>query len=799
MQYNRLFTHIASILLCLSLTGIYKKSNAQTADIANNFIDTMICIEGNFQVPISINGTFADSNVFRIELSDKNGSFSAPVLVGTVPGPNAGTANCKLPASVTAGLGYRIRVRSIYPAYTSSPFFKTIRVSDYPSFSSITSNGPLCEGDNLTLNATSNNFSPTFDWTGPNGFNTTNQANPSKNNVTVADKGTYRVTVTSYKCATEDTIDVLIVPQPVWYGWDVPDTFVCEGQRFKIKPECSICNLSSNLVEYTWSYPPGGSSKQSALQIISSSMANNGTFMVTVQLAGQSSTCSVTDTFTPLIKPLPDTPTVTSNGPLCVGDTLLLDGNSTSPGVSYKWEGAAGFYDSGLSAKSSLPDIQKSGEGEYKLYAYKDGCPSAPGIVDLEIGEPLTKIPVSGDTMLCPGDKIQLSAQTPTTKGIEWRKASADSIIISQNRSYGKSGVSHDDSGLYYVTQELLGCKSPPAYINIIIPDLKKPEPTNNGPLCLGEKLQLSSTSSVNASYEWTGPDGFSSNAQNPTLDNITTSSGGIYTIITTLDYCTEEDTTEVIIKPMPEITDINSNSPVCTYTYLNLEAKSSLDSSSYEWTGPQGFTSNEQNPSIYYQDNTSGTYTVRAILDGCISESRSTEVESREGPGITKASSNGPLTEGETLELYAENNKDSVIYSWVGPNDFISDEKNPIIPVATFRYNGEYELFSIYNTCTTSTKILVAITDILGITLDLYPNPNDGRFTVEGITQTDAPVHLNIFNHLGRVMHREEVIPEKAKFSTKIDLNGAPSGVYILQAIAGNEELSVRFTIVRQ
>lgn len=798
MSNNISYKHIiVLIVLLLSTTSLYAQKTVQV-DIAN-FTDTLLCIEGSFTVPVQVTDTFADSNAFRVEMSNSSGSFSNPVLVGVKAGGLGGNASCKLPSSITAGTGYRLRIVATYPTYTSAPTSITVRVSNYPTVN-VTVNGPLCEGDTLKLGATTPNPQPTFKWTGPISISQPTQQNPVITNVPATGNGTYRVTVTSFKCSTTDTIDAIIVPTPVWYGW-VTDSFSCEGQPFKIKPSCSICTLPTNLVDYEWSYPPNNTpSHQSYINLIASRLSNDGYYKVTVKLKNNNSShCMVTDSFKAVIKPLPDSPFASNNGPLCVGDTLVLNGNSSTAGVSYKWTGPNNYYDSGLSAHATLPDITNNAKGKYYLYAYKNGCVSHPGVTDVRVGIPLVKLPITGDTMLCPGDKLQLSAQTSVAQGIVWKKLPNDSLIISVNRSYGKSSVSAEDAGTYVVTQEVLGCKSPPSYVHIHIPDLKAPTPKNNGPLCIGEELHLNSTASTKATYYWTGPNGFTSDVQNPTLGNITDSAGGIYTISTQLEYCSDTDTTNVIIKPMPMITEITSNSPVCSDTYLKLHASSSLDSCSYSWAGPGNFTSSNSDTSIYYLDNISGTYTVRATLNGCISAPATTEVTTREGPGNTIAHSNGPLIEGEKMELFAQNDKDSVAFSWKGPENFTSHEQNPVIQVATFRNTGMYELYTTYNTCTTSTKVYVEVKDILGITLNLYPNPNDGKFRINGITQSDAPLTMTIYNHLGGIVYTGTVTPKLSKFEKAVDLRGAPSGVYLLQLVTGGEKRTIRFTIVSQ
>ncbi|HXJ69783.1 MAG TPA: FlgD immunoglobulin-like domain containing protein [Verrucomicrobiae bacterium] len=52
----------------------------------------------------------------------------------------------------------------------------------------------------------------------------------------------------------------------------------------------------------------------------------------------------------------------------------------------------------------------------------------------------------------------------------------------------------------------------------------------NNGPLCDGGTLQLTASAAGAASYSWTGPNGFTSNQQNPSVPTVSALNAGIYT-----------------------------------------------------------------------------------------------------------------------------------------------------------------------------------------------------------------------------------------------------------------------------
>ena len=61
----------------------------------------------------------------------------------------------------------------------------------------------------------------------------------------------------------------------------------------------------------------------------------------------------------------------------------------------------------------------------------------------------------------------------------------------------------------------------------------------SNSPVCVGNSLNLTSSSVNGATFAWTGPNGFTSNLQNPVIDNITTDYSGVFSLVVTANGCT--------------------------------------------------------------------------------------------------------------------------------------------------------------------------------------------------------------------------------------------------------------------
>jgi PKD repeat protein len=71
-----------------------------------------------FKVPTSC---ISQGNQFQLYLSDQNGSFATETLIGTYVGFYSTYINGRLPAALTPGTGYQVRIKSTTPAFTSTP------------------------------------------------------------------------------------------------------------------------------------------------------------------------------------------------------------------------------------------------------------------------------------------------------------------------------------------------------------------------------------------------------------------------------------------------------------------------------------------------------------------------------------------------------------------------------------------------------------------------------------------------------------------------------------------------------
>lgn len=107
----------------------------------------------------------------------------------------------------------------------------------------------------------------------------------------------------------------------------------------------------------------------------------------------------------------------------------------------------------------------------------------------------------------------------------------------------------------------------------------------------------------------------------------------------------------------------------------------------------------------------------------------------------------------------------------------------------------GMYTLFYISrNDCGSDTaEVMISVELTVGIRqqtalgLELYPNPNQGQFTLRFGTQTVSDKHLRLFDQTGREVYRETV--NGAVSTHELRVTELPKGIYLLRVQAGNQQ----------
>jgi len=395
---------------------------------------------------------------------------------------------------------------------------------------------------------------------------------------------------------------------------------VCEGETVNLS--------ATGGVSYAWTGPNGFVSMNQ-----NPSANATGTYTVTIT---DENGCVATATTEVTVADGPDA-TASNNGSICEGETATL---TATGGVSYSWTGPEGFI-------SNQAEVTTAIGGTYTVTVTDDGGCTATATTDVVISPNPTASATGGET--CAGGSVTLGADG----GAFYAWTGPNGFVSNEQNPTVMTG------GTYTVTvTDANGCTDTATAEVVINPD---PAATAmGGSICEGGSIALSATGGV--SYAWTGPNGFVSSEQNPNV-----STAGTYTVtVTDANGCTATATAIVTLDDSLTVAASNDG-PACEGESVMLVASGG---SSYAWTGPNGFVSSSQNPSV----TDAGTYTVTATSGDC-SDSASTEVSFVANP--TASATGGETCEGGSVELSADGGSS---YAWTGPNGFVSSSQNPTV-----------------------------------------------------------------------------------------------------------------------
>lgn len=202
---------------------------------------------------------------------------------------------------------------------------------------------------------------------------------------------------------------------------------------------------------------------------------------------------------------------------------------------------------------------------------------------------------------------------------------------------------------------------------------------TSNAPVCEGNTVQFLATA-ANFNYLWTGPDGFTSTLRNPSLPNFNVLKTGTYSLtVTDFNGCTGTSSQDIQLASSGEIM---VNSPLCEGKTIQFTIS---PGQSYEWTGPDNFSSTLQNPSIPNATKAhEGLYRVKIVTPDCTIEKeisvKLTKIGNATNPDV--------VCEGENIVFNASG---GIRYRWTGPDNFSSNQQNPVVQNAGQKNAGLY------------------------------------------------------------------------------------------------------------
>lgn len=241
---------------------------------------------------------------------------------------------------------------------------------------------------------------------------------------------------------------------------------------------------------------------------------------------------------------------------------------------------------------------------------------------------------------------------------------------------------------------------------------------SNNGPICAGTTLTLSSSGPANvAGYLWTGPVAITgSTAASASVPSASTAATGVYSLTVNNGVesgCSRTYTTSATVKTLPIATPTN-NGPICPGGTATLSANPSGGANTYVWTGANLSSTTLQNPTA--TPTITSTYSL-TVSDGsgnpgCSPSTIYTTVVTRTTTPTAAPTNNGPVCGGAAVTLSANPGGSTNTYTWSGPNLSSATVQNPTAtPTTTSTYSLTVSFNSGLPGCSPSTIYTTTVT----------------------------------------------------------------------------------------
>jgi len=448
-------------------------------------------------------------------------------------------------------------------------------------------------------------------WSGPNGFSSFEQ-NPTIQNANASlNNGIYVLEITdNLGCQANASVQINISELPNTANIYNNNSY-CEGEEI---------DLTTDVIsgaQYFW-YDEDPILNPGATVVYNGTSAtiNNlpsGTYdyYLVVTSNGCSSEPAQT-TFT--VDPIPTIVNVTGGTSYCEGEDVLISAQNNVPGtgnIQYTWTGPNGFVYTNTVASGEpfdlvIPSASPNQSGNYSLNISTNANCSANTVSTNLLVNAMPQTPdISVDkSFACEGQNLFLNV--PSVQGnnvmytwlIETQNNPPIQVLgTTTTPNYTVINVDQTKEGFYYCIVDANGCVSNPSnkvFVDIFdtpIEAIPSNTTTAVDPVCEGESFELSLPIIQDATYQWFGPNGFTSNQSNPLVNGVTTANAGEYYAIITYNDCysSATTTTEVFVQEAVDQPTIIASGSVCESGTAILEVTSTINFPSgtpitFEW-----------------------------------------------------------------------------------------------------------------------------------------------------------------------------------------------------------------------
>jgi hypothetical protein len=459
---------------------------------------------------------------------------------------------------------------------------------------------------------------------------------------------------------------------------------------------------------------------------------------------------------------------------VCAGSAQTYSIAAVPGATSYTWTLPSGW--TGTSTTNTINATVGTTGGSITVLA-NNACGAGPTqTLTVTVNPiPTASITPAGPTTFCQGGSVVLNASTGT--GYSWAWFQGATPVGTNSSSYTANAT-----GNYTVQITANGCSATSAVVAVTVNPTPNATASSNSPVCVGQTINLNGGSTTpGASYSWLGPLVFGSGLEDPTIANAQAGNAGTYTLTVTANGCTATATTSVVVTSGAPGTPsaINGDITICANSTGNIyNVTPDPNAGSYTWTLPVGWTGSSTTGSINTDAGAAGNVTISVTAtNGCGTSSPQTlNVTVNALPSATITQSGNTLTVTGTFTTY----------QWYNGSGLIS---GATAQSYTAPASGSYYcIVTDANGCSAPSNTLAITVGVNNVSkvssVNLYPNPNTGSFTIEGaFASNDGKANIAIVDVAGRIVQTQEVFVNNNKLSVRIDMTSSlAAGVYTIK-----------------
>ena len=487
---------------------------------------------------------------------------------------------------------------------------------------------------------------------------------------------------------------------------------------------------------YFWTGPNGFTSSLEDPTIPNATVAMGGTYSLYVVASGCTSSTASQNVL--VINP-GVVPNFTSNSPVCEGATITFDGPTYS-GATYVWSGPNGFT-SNLEDPTLSASTVGAGTHTFSLYVVVSGCTSATATAQVVVTAAPATPNFTTNAPLCVGSPLNFDGPTIPGATYLWTGPGG---FTANTEDFSLGAANQGMDGTYSLNVVVNGCTSATATQVISVSGPTTPSFFAPPSVCQGATINFNAATIAGATYHWTGPNGFTSSLEDPSIPNATILNSGTYSLyVDDAGGCSSLlATSDVFVIPTGQ-PPFTTNSPVCQGDTIHLSSTYQDSLLTYHWSGPNSWVDSTTGSPFIANATTamSGSYSLYIVANGCTTGTATQTITVNPTPATPNFTTNSPICEGSDLILDGPT-ATGATYHWGGPNGFTSTQENDTIASAGLNAAGTYTLYITQLGCTSATATgQVVVNDVFDVTPNVSPtNPCQGSPVSFDATITVTP-----------------------------------------------------------